>query len=233
MTLGIETLETRLKAMEERLLKLETAPRAPHTSVQNGSFTILDDTGKTVAKFDRDGFKMYDAAAVLRLQIGFIDAGAGYGVKVFTTVGQSLFEANDDGLRFPALNTPWIPQIATFTGLFTPITDAAFVNVYQAEFSQITHLGFASTVTSTSDAGTTGEFRVSADAGGSTSTITVPAGSAGTSQAFEWLHGLNLNSGPTSFRVQARRTGGAGAINVYLPARASLVNNLVCSASGL
>ena len=225
--------------LEQRLRNLEQAVydglfnRTLRNSVlPEGSVEILK-AGNLVLRLDADGLSVLDATGTLRVRVGYIDASAGYGVKVLSPASGTLFNATDDGLRFPALNTPWIPQIGAFTGLLTPITSASFVNVYQAEWSQITHLGFASTVVCTSDAGTTGEFRISADAGGTTSSVTIPAASAGTSQAFEWLHGLGLNTGPTSFRVQARRTGGAGNINVYLPARASLVDNTVCTSTGL
>lgn len=249
-------LEERLRAIEQKVEEALRRNPLRNASMTDGAFRILDaagnqqivigkqsdgtygiwsydDAGNVVLKLGEDGLSVLDAVGTLRVRAGYIDASAGYGVKVRSPAGGTLFNATDDGLRFPALNTPWIPQLTAFTGVFTPITDASFVNVYQSEWSQITHLGFAATVVCTSDAGTTGEFRISADAGGTTSSVTVPAASASTMQAFEWLHGLSLNTGPTSFRVQARRTGGAGNINVYLPARASLVDNTVCTSTGL
>lgn len=242
--LGPESLELRLREMERRLMELETSQRAAYTSILDDAgvvrvkltrsgLTFYDASGNIITTLDDLGLRVFDSAGVLRARLGYLDGSAGYGVRVHGASNEQLFEANDDGLRYPALNSPWIPQLTAFNGIYTPVTDAAFVNVYQAEFSQITHLGFAATIVCTSDAGTTGEFRLSADAGGTTSAVTVPSGSAGTMQLFEWLHGLTLATGPTSFRVQAKRTGGAGNVNVYLPARASMVDNLVCSTTGL
>lgn len=222
-----DTMARWMAEMERRMRTQETATRAALTS-------ITDAAGKELVRLDRDGIKIYDAAGVLRVSLGFVDAATGYGLHVKDSAAAMMASVGDHGYRMPTLNTPWVPNLAMAAGSqLVAVTSAAFVNVYQAEFSQITHEAFASTVGCTSDAGTTGEFRLSADAGGNTSAVTIPAASAGTSQAFEWTHGLTLSTGPTSFRVQARRTGGAGNINVYLPARASLIDYLNGSATGL
>lgn len=228
-----ENLGTILKEIERRLSNLETAPRGPHTSVKNGRMRFLDDNDNQVVVLDGEGLKVYDDSGNLRVRAGYINPTSGYGLSVFEAGGALMFEFNDDGGRTPALQTSFVPNLAAFNGFYTPVTAGAFADVYEAQFAVISHRGLGVPVICTSDVGTTGEFRIRSGAGGTTSAVTVPSGSAGTLQLFEWLHGEDISTGPTSFFVQARRTAGAGDVNVYLPTRAALMDPLPCSASGI
>ncbi len=244
-------LEQRLRDIEQMLSALANRTLR-HSVLPDGSIEILspsgdrrvlidtsglhwyDDSGNLLATFDGTSLRFYDTAGTLRAQLGYLGASSGYGLHVADAAGVMLADVGDHGFRMPTLNTPWVPSLAMAAGgQYVQVTSATFVDVYQAEFSQITHEAFAASVTCTSDAATTGEFRLSADAAGTTSAVSIPAASAGTVQAFEWTHGVTLGIGPTSFRVQARRASGAGNINVYLPARASLIDYLNGSATGL
>jgi len=102
---------------------------------------------------------------------------------------------------------------------FSPVTSATFVPTAHwnlpAAYSEVLNAW----VVVTTPAGTTGEIQLHEFySGASTDPIVVPA-SANNFAQFEWLHGVPLGSDICEFQVRARRTSGAGDVNVYSPRR--------------
>ncbi|MEY2454359.1 MAG: hypothetical protein QOD92_3933 [Acidimicrobiaceae bacterium] len=223
-----EDFATRLADIESQLRILGTAPRATHTSVKGGSFTILDDAGKTVVVLDRDGLKMYDATGQLRTRAGYINVASGYGLSVLDAAGALHFEVNDDGYRQPWLATPWRDN--TFS---KATASGAFVALWAARMEILESRGVSTWLGWQTDGATTGEIRLRSSGGSTTNAVAVAAGASG-SQQFRWLHGGTLNTGPFSIFAEARVTGGPGSVHLYDPdAPLYQVDELVCTATGL
>jgi hypothetical protein len=73
------------------------------------------------------------------------------------------------------------------------------------------------------DASTTGEVRLRQEiSGATTSAAVLSVGGVQKFVNFEWLHGVHLGDTYEHFMVEARRTGGAGNVNVYYPRRSIL-----------
>lgn len=98
--------EERLKQIERRLRALETAPRAPDTSVEDGSITILDTSNKERAKFgklgtNRYGLEIFDAEGDVRLLVG--RDGSFYGGRAWDGSGEGvndpLWDTSGNNLR--------------------------------------------------------------------------------------------------------------------------------------
>lgn len=222
-----DDLLRRLEELERRIRDLETAPRATHTSVRGGSFTVLDDAGNEVVVLNGSGLRVYDAAGVLRAALGGF-GGGDYGSQVWDAAG---------GLRFSVLNDgyhdPWIPHAMIPAGAFVSTTSAAFTPMHQGKVELITHLGVSVSVIGAADAGTTGEFRLrNADTGAVTAAISVAAGTS-LGQTFQWLHGSALGGGPVRFDVEGRRTGGAGNFHIYQPYTLAMADPDQCTSNGL
>lgn len=102
---------------------------------------------------------------------------------------------------------------------FTEVTSGSFVPTCHwnlpAAYSEVLNAW----VVITTPAGTTGEVRLREFYSGAVSdTIAVPALS-NNFYTWEWLHGVSLGGAICEFRVEARRTSGTGAVNVYSPRR--------------
>lgn len=215
-----DTLARWMADMERRMRTQETATRAALTS-------ITDAAGKELVRLDKDGIKIYDAAGLLRARFGYINASVGYGLSVFDAAGGLRFEVNDQGHRDPWLDHPWRPS----TPLYVPVTSGTFVDVFECRVDLITHGGVASWVQWATDAGTTGEVRLLL-AASTSSAVTLAAASSGVQQ-FKWLHGQALGTGPALFKIQARRTGGAGNVNIYPAAGCQMADPGACDADGI
>lgn len=231
MTVTPETLETRLNELKERIEKLETAPRAPHTTVQNGSFRIVNDNGQLIVLLDKNGLRMFDLAGLTRAFVGNLDGLGNFGVRVRDGDNGIRFSIENDGYKDPWLAHPWRNQQAPDR---VSTTSAAFISAWTATPEIITHEGCSVTAAWVTDVGTTGEVRLTCDgSGGATSAVALPAGASGVQQ-FQWLHGSALGTGPTSFRLQVRRTSGAGSVHLDQPISAlALADPDQCTASGL
>lgn len=106
-----------------------------------------------------------------------------------------------------------------------PVTSASF-GVQAAQpwliyIDKIFKLGFQILIPVSTDSGTTGEIRLTEFFGQApnapTTAISLPAASSGNVQ-FNWLHGMELYALlDTYFVIEARRTGGAGNVNVGYP----------------
>lgn len=102
---------------------------------------------------------------------------------------------------------------------FTVVTSATFVPTAHwnlpAAYSEVLNAW----VVVTTDVGTTADVRLSEFYGGAvTSALAIPGG-ANNFATFEWLHGRHLGDEICEFRIEAKRTGGTGNVNVYSPRR--------------
>lgn len=199
-----QTIERRLAAME-RTAQLTTS------SIKDGALLILDEDN------------------VVRARLGLIDPATDfYGISMFDEDGGLRFEVNDDGFRDPWLANPWRDP-----NVFKPVTSGSFVTVFNCEVEIISHKGVSGRFGWATDGGTTGELKLVLNGIGQTATVVLPAGTTG-QQQFQWLHGATLGTGPALFQIQARRTGGAGNVNVYWPdSPLYMADPLQCTANGL
>lgn len=258
MVAGPDTLAARLNEIERQIRDLATAQRASATTITDAAgkavvrmtrdgFDVIGPAGNVVARLNRDGITlwddssraiarlgtvgltMWDAAGTIRSRVGLI-AGTSYGVQVRDADGiQERLRIDEAGFRQPYLAHPWV-DVADFRA----VTAADWTTTHRAQVELITHEGLYAAVTATSSAGTTGEFRLrNTGSGATTNAVAVPAGSGGTNQQFRWLHGSSLSTGPIGFEVQARRTAGAGDINIYRSRSLTMASPSLCSASGV
>lgn len=255
-----DSLGSQLAEIERRLRTLETSNPLSSASIDHGAMRVLDtsvdpaglqrvvvgqqaddtfgiwiydETGtKVILKLGTAGLAMHDADGDLRARLGLIDEPNNrYGILVLDADGVTArLQADERGLLTPYLAAPFVAA----TGDFLPVTSATFVATHLAQIEQITHEGLYCWVTATSDAATTGEMRLrNVSTGAVTDAVSIPAGSGGTQYQFRWLHGSALSFGPAGFEVQARRTGGAGDVNIYRPPGVWMTDPGLCVADGV
>jgi hypothetical protein len=115
------------------------------------------------------------------------------------------------------------------TGLwYIPVTAATFTRLQDSEpwlctMERLVRKGILVRVPWTTDAATTGELRLEGGGGiqgltpnEPTAAVVLPAASSGI-VTFRWLHGAPLWGVGASLFVAARRTGGAGNVNIGYP----------------
>jgi hypothetical protein len=221
--------------MEERFRRIEQELRAIHgknplnNAVFSGTLRRVDEVGNTLVQLGDGGFKMLDADGETRLIIGQTEPGR-YGIIVNDADGTTpRLWIDESGIRAPYLASPFVAADD-----YKTVASATFVVTHRAQVEQITSEGVYAWVTAGSDVGTTGEVRLrNTDTGVTTQAMTVPAASSGTVQQFRWLHGSLLSAGPIVFEVQARRTAGAGNVNVYRPPSLTMTDPGFCVADGV
>lgn len=219
-----DTMARWMADMERRMRTQETATRAASTSISAAG-------GLELVRLDREGIKVFDATGTRRVTIGLVDpANDRYGVIIYDADGVAArFWVDERGILTPYLAAPLVAA----SGEAEAVTSAVFVKTHSAQFEIISHLGIYCWVTALSDAATTGEMRLRNTATGAfTNAVSIPAGSAGTVQQFRWLHGSALDTGPVVFEVQARRTAGAGNINIYRPPGIWMTHPGLCTTGG-
>lgn len=196
------------REIERRLRDLEVGRRAPSTVQAGGTFELRDDDGDPVflfGQFDRSGGTAFGVQAV-------VPDGAGPGTT------PTVFEVDDDGLEAPYLELPTQPA-----GEFIAVTSGSFVDVWEARASLLVAAALFVDVPWATDPATTGEVRVSLNAS-TTDPVTLGAGTSGNAE-LRWLHGQHIGSGPYLVKVQARRTGGAGNVSLFVPTVAQAGND--------
>lgn len=225
--------------VERRLRTLETAPRAPFTSIpddqgrelvrlsREGLIFYDPDTGDEILRLDASGLSMRDSGGDLRARIGAI--GASYGVQILDDGGGlERLRVDERGFVQPYFAHPWYDPLT-----YKTTTSATFETMYRTQVELITGEGLYAWISATGDAATTGEIRLrNATSGTTTDAVAVPAGGS-IFQQFRWLHGEALSSGPIVFDVEARRTGGAAGVNVYVPAALTMADPTLCVADGV
>lgn len=192
-------------------------------------FALYDLAGRVVLRLDADGLSMFDADGDLRARIGLVD-GTHYGLLALDADGVTpRLWVDDRGLQDPYLSAPCVDADTDYK----VVTSGTFVTTHRAQFEQITSQGLYCWVTATAPAGTTGEIRLRDVATtATTDAVAVPAGGQ-VVQQFRWLHGSTLSAGPVTFEVQARRTSGAGDVNVYKPPGMWMTSPGLCVTDGV
>jgi hypothetical protein len=239
MTLSPDTMGRQLAEIERRLRVVETAQRAPFTSIsddqgrdlvrlsRDGLIFYDTTTGEEILRLDASGLSMYDDQGDLRTRIGEI--ASNYGMQVLDAGGTvERLRVDERGFVQPYFAHPWYDPTT-----YKTTTSATFEPIYRSQIELITSLGVYAWIFATGDAATTGEIRLrNATSGTTTDAVAVPAGGSAFQQ-FRWLHGEELSSGPIVFDVEARRTSGAAGVNVYMPAALTLADPGLCVADGV
>jgi hypothetical protein len=191
----------KFRDLERRLEALERGERMPYTSQRGGTFELLDDQGRPVFYFGT-----YTRGA-----------GTGYGVLAEVPDGAgpgtapSVFEVDDDGLE-----APFLELMVGLPNQFVAVTGGAFATIWEGAAGLTVARAVQVSYNVGVDAATTGEVRVVA--GSRTSSAVNCPGGAFTQGVFNLLLPDNsIGSGPLIVNLQARRTAGAGNVNVYRP----------------
>jgi hypothetical protein len=184
------TMESQLKELDRRLRGLEGSSQLRNSAIRDGSMQLQDAAGKPIVVLGKQ-------------------ADGSYGIAVSDATGVVLFKADSLGIATPA-PAPMRSEVPV------TVTSAAFVNIGTCALEMLATDAVRIRSTVTVDAATAGEIRLAnVSAGTFTNAIALPAGFNGFAE-FRWLHGLPIgNLGPFYFRLQARRTSGAGNVNVY------------------
>lgn len=101
---------------------------------------------------------------------------------------------------------------------FSLVTSGSFVPTMHANYPTISQPVLNVWVAVTTDPGTTGEVRLSEFYSGAVTDVIPVGASANNFASFEWLHGVDPGT-LFEFRIDARRTSGAGNFRVYGPRR--------------
>lgn len=202
-----ENLAARLAEVERQLRTLATAPRAGHTSLEEGVFEVLDADGDP------------------RVRIGDLDDAGLFGVQIFDEAGGQRFGVDIDGMKDPYLVIPF----ARFDGLVT-VDSGSFVTTHVARIPLVSHRGLTVGIDADVDPGVTMEIQLSIE-GGPTSDVKTITGVEGFT--FRWLHGLALGTVATTVNIQARVTAGAPNGYVFDPYGLAMVDPQICTAGGL
>ncbi|MGE0344168.1 MAG: hypothetical protein AB7O86_14010 [Porticoccaceae bacterium] len=182
--------------LERRIRTLETASQLQRSSLTGGTITALNDSGDRVAEFGQL-------------------VGGNYGFAVNDALSAQTLLLVDDarGVSVPVIEHAWLKADD-----FTVVTSGAFTTLFRCHVSVPLAQVYSVTVVVTTAVATTGEVRLNIPGFGTTNAKTCPA-AAQTDAVFAWDPGMALGLGSTPFdiEVQARRTSGAGNVNVYTP----------------
>jgi hypothetical protein len=199
-----------LKALERRIADLERGERAPATSMRGGSFQVLDEDGNPRVVLGEDG-------------------DGSYGIEVRDGAGNLMLDVDASGMR-----APYLPIHIHDADQGEAYNGAAFASTrWWIRAEAISHAGVFFAIAGYTEAGVTGEVRIRNLTAGTVSAARVYNAADGfTVREWRWLHGSPIGSGPVHFRVEARRTAGAGNFFSYDPNGAGLLDPALCTASG-
>lgn len=150
--------------------------------------------------------------------------------------GLRSIEVNRYGLGLPGMHstltmeTPGAGVVNNPT--YCAVTSATMIGTFVTRFFLAHTDAIQIEVLWSTDVGTTGELRLeNAVIGGNVSNIaTLPAASSGVA-VFRWQHGQPVGTGPFIPEVKARRTGGAGNVNIYHPSTCFMTASYIMSAT--
>jgi hypothetical protein len=225
-----------LKRLDARLAALETQPALNNSAITNGQLTVFDGSNDALVitglqpKYGTYGTYYYDTSGNLLVAIGQLPDGT-YGTQVQNSAGVLFFKMSTaTGLTAPEM-------VGVTVDSTTPkvVTSGTFVNTWRVVLGQIVSPGVEVVMPLTTDVGTTAEVRLSV--GGFTTSAFALTSGWSAQNFIRWLHGVALTAGPLQIDLQARRTGGAGNVNVYAPAGWSRDPNLAdahpaCTSAG-
>lgn len=204
------SLAGKFRELEQRIEILERSNKLLTSTIAGGALIVQDSSGNTIARIGR-------------LASGFD------GLRVQTAAGASMLEADwDRGMVSPWIATPWRD-----TTLTEVVTSATMVTAWETATELLFSSELLFRVRVTVDAATTASIQVF-HAQSSTVLGSVKALSAATDAFYEfrYAHALGLNSGPHTFRLQARRDTGAGNVSLYEPYPFSYGANIGTVAGG-
>lgn len=199
--------------LKRRLDNLERSPSLPFSSARGGAFFYFDDSsgprwamGNIHVTADGNvGTSEQDVYGV----VGFGDSSS---AGLFLRQGQR-------GLAYPGLSFTFHDY-----QVFKAITSGAFVPVWNVQLDQVVGEVVKVVFGVGTDAGTTGDVRLSDAVSGAVTTVASLPANSFKFVSYEWLHpattGLfdsRVRGTRLDLRVDAKRTGGAGNVNVYLP----------------
>lgn len=201
-----------LRDLRRRIEALERANKLLASSIVGGSLIVKDD----------------DAVEIVRL--GRLVSGFD-GLRVQTAALEPVLEADQErGTVVPWLMSPWYGS----TGWSLITTSATMQTLWETATELLFSYSVLFRVRVKCAAATTGEIQIvhaqtSTVMGGTTKAI--PAASDAFYE-FRYIHGISMNSGPHTFQLQARRTSGAGNVEVYNPYPFSYGANMTPVAGG-
>lgn len=234
-------LINQIKDLSRRVALLERVNQLGRSALQRGALRILAGDNKLAVKIGElsdsgvyRGVFLYDADEDLSLAIAnsvfgdglfiyntntgnatvLLDNTPGLGSRIRVRPANSMqahFEVSDQGIIHPVYHLP-----AYEANNFVPVTSGSFTTVWQGGMVGCPSPAVGFDTQAGCDPGTTGEARLVMNHSGGTSTSGVQSLSAGTftSINYRWDHGVELRDSFT-IELQARRTGGAGNVNVY------------------
>lgn len=231
--LTTDDLVTQLAELERRLRILESSPQLTQSSIKDGALTTYDASTRRVVVVGKQpdtgkwGISVFDATTGNRVvYLGEYGSGL-YGMFVDRTPGDGVIEANtSDGIV-----SPWLSHAFRRLSDFVAVTSGSFVSTHEALVELIQSKAVRVRIPWTTDGGTTGEVRLFLN-GSATNVRSLSAGGSGEAE-FKWLHGATLGTGPQFFQIQARRTGGAGNVNIYMPLGLTVGSNFGETGTGV
>jgi len=219
-----QTLADRLATVERRLAALERSPQLTSSSIKGGTLRVLRAAGTPVAALGEDstntvGTVLYDSSGNVIAAFGQVPALTGAdGVQLGTTADPTFLWNTTDGQLRPHQISVFAPSQGAQV-----ITSGTFVLAHDCWFekpqTKYLHVRFAVGI----DAGVTGEFRMVHVSGSTSNTLTLSSvpGAVFTVELAWAPTSLAINTA-AKFRLEARRTAGAGNVNVYNPYGAEL-----------
>lgn len=214
----LDDLARQIADQDRRLQALESSAQLGNSSIRGGSLYVLDDTTPpgiiaVLGKVDEPGTStIYNGAIIEK-----------------PGVGTPFLWMNDHaGQLLPY--SPW-------DGWHTPteqvnITDTTLQDRWVTTVEIATCLALKVSIPVVCDVGTTGEILVRCAATGTvTNTKVIPSGASTVFECY-WLHGMTLQSGPSQFSFQARRTSGAGTVTLFVPGPLTFGSYMVQATAG-
>lgn len=216
----IESLQGQIEELRRAVRDLQRANRVLGAIPQGETIEVLDPAdGSTLVRMGDTtygvGVEFMDDAGIVVARFGTTSGGVP-GVEIGDAPGteQPYMAITQEGQYWPYVAHPF----AGFLGaLSSPITSATFTTTHRCAVELVTFAQVKVRITASCDGATTGEVRVHCN-GNTTSAVALPAG-VFTDVEYNWdvSSFVDVNTGPWTFDVQARRTGGAGNVNVYPP----------------
>jgi hypothetical protein len=213
------SLAAELADLKRRLANLERSSALSVSAIQDGRLRILDGDNVEVGRLGKledgtYGVAFLDADGAERVRLGQRGGGE-FGIAALNDEGTITFDVGNEGLTRPAIMLP----ISAVGSTSIVVTNATFTDTYQTFFGAVTHDALRLEVLVQTAVGTTAEVRLTESAGlAQTSAVAIPSGNNSVRTQFNWAPGwtvgdlLNIQ-----VKVQARRTSGAGNVNVYIP----------------
>ena len=223
------SLASMLRELERRLSNLERSPGLPYSSIRGGALRFLDEAGVTRWQVGNVPFSATVAAAggSAGSSDGEESVSGGYGVAQFDENGAMIAGqiTGHRGALYPGQLIPLHRPDAV------SVTSGSWTNCFEGRVNRPVGDVVAVGGAIQSDAGTTGEVRITAW-GASTSALAIPA-SANRFGKFDWLHPGTTGIGdPRTGRdvnlflvYEARRTGGTGALGISPPQIAEITSS--------